>query len=248
MHTTAAAARIHIQPGFCWDAQNAYLFDIDGTLLRDRGRTHMTSFLPSIQQASGFELSLEGVPVQGSTDTAIIREAFRRAAVPEEVVNQHFEAILEALRQMVAARRSSFDVPLMPGVVETLRHLADKGALLGVATGNLEEIGWIKLEEAGIRDWFRFGGFSDKFPVRSELIGAAASKARAIAGPEASVCIVGDTPRDIEAAHANGLPVVAIATHQFSFDELLEHSPEVCATSLADLLAWTAANPMQVQP
>ena len=51
------------------------------------------------------------------------------------------------------------------------------------------------------------------------------------------VCVVGDTPRDIEAARANNLPVIAVATGHFSFDALLEHRPEVCATSLADLLA-----------
>ena len=51
--------------------------------------------------------------------------------------------------------------------------------------------------------------------------------------------MVGDTPRDIEAARANFLPVIAVATGHFSFDELLECQPEVCATSLADLLAAT---------
>ena len=53
--------------------------------------------------------------------------------------------------------------------------------------------------------------------------------------------MVGDTPRDIEAAHANSLPVIAVATGNFSFDALIEHRPEVCASSLADLLAVTQA-------
>jgi phosphoglycolate phosphatase-like HAD superfamily hydrolase len=125
----------------------------------------------------------------------------------------------------------------MPGVQETLRHLSNRGALLGVATGNLEMIGWIKVEEAGLRQWFRFGGFSDHFPIRAELIGQAAGKAWELAGRGASICVVGDTPRDIEAARANFLSVIAVATGRYSFDELLQHQPEVCATSLADLLA-----------
>ena len=49
--------------------------------------------------------------------------------------------------------------------------------------------------------------------------------------------MVGDTPRDIEAARANFLSVIAVATGNYSFDELLQYQPEVCATSLADLLA-----------
>ncbi len=64
--------------------------------------------------------------------------------------------------------------------------MPNRGALLGVATGNLEMIGWIKIEAAGLREWFRFGGFSDHFPVRSELVGHAARKARALAGEEAT--------------------------------------------------------------
>jgi phosphoglycolate phosphatase-like HAD superfamily hydrolase len=129
------------------------------------------------------------------------------------------------------------DLVRMPGIEETLNHLAHRGALLGVATGNLEMIGWIKIEQAGLREWFRFGGFSDHFPIRSELIGQAANKARDLAGKGASICVVGDTPRDIEAARANFLSVIAVATGRYSFDELLKYQPEVCASSLADLMA-----------
>ena len=131
----------------------------------------------------------------------------------------------------------------MPGVEAVLTHLSRRGALLGVATGNLEAIGWIKIEEAGLREWFRFGGFSDNFPIRAELVADAARKAREMSGAGAHVCVVGDTPRDVEAAHANELPVIAVATGRFSFEELLEGRPEVCASSLADLLAQTQVAP-----
>ena len=236
-------ARVAIEPGFAWDAQDAYLFDIDGTLLRDTGRIHMDSFVPSIRRVTGFEVTLEGIPVHGSTDTAILGEACRQAGIPAEILEPQLGAILEAMRQAVAEQRSEMKLLLMPGVEDALRHLTRKGALLGVATGNLETIGWIKIEEAGLREWFRFGGFSDRFPVRAELIAQAARKGRELAGAEARVCVVGDTPRDIEAARANFLSVIAVATGKFSFDELLRHQPEVCATSLADLLAHTRTLP-----
>jgi phosphoglycolate phosphatase-like HAD superfamily hydrolase len=234
-------ARVAIEPGFSWDGQDAYLFDIDGTLLRDTGRIHMNSFVPSIQRVTGFEVTLEGVPVHGNTDTAILREVFRRAGIPAEVIEPQLNAIFEAMSQTVAGQRSVMKLMLMPGVEDMLRHLTGKEALLGVATGNLEAIGWIKMEVAGLRPWFRFGGFSDHFPIRAELIGQAARKARDIAGAEARVCVVGDTPRDIEAAHANSLPVIAVATGNYSVDELLAYKPEACASSLADLLTLTRA-------
>jgi len=206
-HTTNEA-RIAIEPGFSWDTQDAYLFDIDGTLLRSRDRVHVDSFASSVHRVTGFEITLAGILLHGSTDTAILREACNQAGVPSEILEARIEAILEAMRHAVAERRHELDVVRMPGVEKTLRQ------------------------------WFRFGGFSDHFPIRAELIGQAADKARELAGKGASICVVGDTPRDIEAARANFLSVIAVATGRYSFDELMEHQPEVCATSLADLLAY----------
>jgi phosphoglycolate phosphatase len=232
-------ARTRVKAGFSWDKQDAYLFDIDGTLLRSRDRVHFESLGISVREVTGFEVSLDGISLAGNTDTGILREACERAGIPAEVMEQQVGAILRGMCDSVAGRRHELQPILMPGVEETLRYLADRGATLGVASGNLEMIGWIKIERAGIREWFRFGGFSDQFLVRSQLIENAARKARELAGAEATVCVVGDTPRDIEAAHANGLPVIAVATGHFSFDELVEHHPEACATTLTDLLGST---------
>ena len=237
--TSAQAPRVAIAPDFEWDGQDAYLFDIDGTLLRSRDRIHFDSFAASVERVTGFEITLAGVQVHGGTDTAILREACRQSGISAEDFEQSMEAILDAMRIDVAEKRHAMDLVRMPGVEETLSHLARKGALLGVATGNLEMIGWIKIEEVGLREWFRFGGFSDHLPVRSELIEQAANKARELAGSKTRICVVGDTPRDIEAARANSLPVIAVATGNFNFDELLALRPEVCASSLADLLALT---------
>jgi phosphoglycolate phosphatase-like HAD superfamily hydrolase len=241
--STTKDARVHIEPEFEWDGQDAYLFDVDGTLLRSRDRVHVDSFVSSVQRVTGFEITLAGILLHGSTDTAILREACRQAGVPAEVLEARTEAILEAMRHTVTERRHELDLVRMPGVEATLSHLARRGALLGVATGNLEMIGWIKIEQAGLREWFRFGGFSDHFPVRPELVAQAASKAREMAGMGAQICVVGDTPRDIEAARANFLSVIAVATGRYSFDELLKYQPEVCATSLADLMTFSQAGP-----
>ncbi len=232
-------ARVAIEPGFAWDAQDAYLFDIDGTLLRSRDRIHVDSIVSSVQRVTGFEITLSGILLYGNTDTAILREACHQAGVPAEVLEQRTEAILEAMRNAVAERRHELDLVRMPGVEQVLDYLARKGALLGVASGNLETIGWIKVEQAGLREWFRFGGFSDSFSVRSELIGHAGVMARELASSGAHICVVGDTPRDIEAARANFMSVIAVATGRYSFDELLALRPEVCASTLADLLALT---------
>lgn len=240
-------ARIAIKPDFDWDGQDAYLFDIDGTLMRSRDRVHVDSVAWSVHRVTGFEITLAGIHLQGNTDTAILREACRQAGIPADVLEEQYEAILETMRNCVADRRHELDLYLMPGVEAVLRHLAGKGKLLGIASGNLEAIGWIKLERAGLREWFRFGGFSDHLPVRAELVAQAARKACELAGAkrrhEAKVCVVGDTPRDIEAARANSISVIAVSTGRCSFEELLEYEPDACVSSLAGLLAASQSEP-----
>jgi phosphoglycolate phosphatase-like HAD superfamily hydrolase len=140
------------------------------------------------------------------------------------------------MRARVLDQRQTMSVTVMPGVLSMLAYLKGRGKVLGVATGNLEQIGWLKIEIAGLRDWFSFGGFSDRHAVRSDMIANALEGARKLAGAQAKVCVVGDTPSDITAAKANDLPTIAVATGVFSYQTLLEHQPEVCVSTLQALL------------
>jgi phosphoglycolate phosphatase len=241
-------ARVYVEEGFRWDEQRAYLFDIDGTLMRHRDRVHVDAFFESVRGVMGRDLVLDGVTLAGNTDPGILRDAFRLAAVEDSVWRPHRDELLKTMCVRVAERRAEMVWSIMPGVKEMLEHLKSKGALLGVATGNLEKIGWIKIENAGLREWFRFGGFCDRFDARADMIAHAAEQARAIlqeteaaASKKATVCVVGDTPFDIEAARANGLATIAVATGRYSFDMLMEHKPEACTTTLAALMAGGAA-------
>ena len=241
--STTPDARVYVEEGFTWDQQRAYLFDIDGTLLRHRDRVHVDAFFKGVRDVMGQELVLDGVVLSGNTDPGILRDAFALASVDDSVWRPHREGVLQAMREHVAERRAEMLWSIMPGVEAMLEHLQSKGALLGVATGNLEAIGWIKIENAGLRKWFQFGGFCDRFEARADMIAHAAAQARALlassdgaSAADATMCVIGDTPRDIEAARANGLPTIAVATGRYSFDQLMEHRPAACATTLEALL------------
>lgn len=228
--------RVFVREGFAWNAQAAYLFDIDGTLLRSRDRIHYESFSHAVEQVLGRPLELAGVVLHGNTDPAILREAFERAGVADAVWRGREQEIGARMSEYVLRRRAEMDLRVMPGVEAMLGYLRGRGAVLAVATGNLREIGWLKVEVAGLREWFDFGGFSDGFERRAEMIAHALRLARQVAGQDASVCVVGDTPFDVSAARANGLPVIVVATGNYSFDRLMEDEPEACATTLQALL------------
>ena len=88
--------------------------------------------------------------------------------------------------------------------------------------------------------YFQFGGYSDDFEHRSDVFRAALGKARGLAGEDATVCVVGDTPSDVQAAQANGLDVIAVATGIYSLKQLAAENPTRCISSFADLLATGA--------
>ncbi|MGH9586118.1 MAG: HAD family hydrolase [Acidobacteriaceae bacterium] len=239
MTSTSVQPSVFQRPGFRWDAHQAYLFDIDGTLLRCRDRIHVDAFLSSARAVMGCDFSLEGVVLSGNTDPGILRDAFRIANLEEALWQPHLENILQQMREDVAARRGDFKIDKMPGVDRVLSYLHAKGAALGLATGNLESIGWLKVEHLNLRPWFTFGGFSDRFHLRADMIAEAVRQARVLAGPQAAVCVVGDTPADIAAARANAIPAIAVATGNYTFEQLMDHQPDACASNFLTLLEAT---------
>jgi len=46
--------------------------------------------------------------------------------------------------------------------------------------------------------------------------------------------VIGDTPRDVDAAHAIGAECVAVATGTFTAEQLRPHAPAVVCSSLLD--------------
>ena len=208
-------------------------------MLHAHGGVHTGAFSLSVQAVMGHPLPIDSVPVHGSTDTGILRDAFRLAEIPDDVWQPRLEEILDLLRQMVLKQRERMSVTVMPGVLSMLTYLKSRGKRLGVATGNLEQIGWLKIEMAGLRDWFTFGGFSDRHAVRSEMI------AQALAAGEvcrdACQCMRGGRHApDIAAATANSLPTIAVATGVYSYQALLQHQPAVCTTTLEALMRTVA--------
>ena len=106
-----------------------------------------------------------------------------------------------------------------------------------MVTGNLERIGWSKLDRAGIRKYFSFGSFSDAREMREDIFRHGASTRASFADRQTTVCFVGDTPADIHAAAAIGLPVIAVATGIYSREQLVEHGPPLCVGTVAELLS-----------
>ncbi len=219
-----------------WIEADAYVFDIDGTLLHAYGGAHYNSFHSALEKHFALTCKIDGVPLHGNTDTGILRAVLAREGVAADQFDLKREAVFADMCAEVEKNRDQVRSELCPGISQLLAALKRRGKLLGVATGNLERIGWIKVEAAGVRDHFTFGAFSDGHETRTEIFRDAIEQVRKRLGGSASVCFVGDTVHDVTAAKALNAPVIAVATGIFTCEQLSESGPEVCVQSCEELL------------
>ena len=218
-----------------WDSYDAYLFDIDGTLLHCRDTVHYFAFCNVLERVAGRPMTLDGVVAHGNTDIGILRDAFNLAGVQEDLWRPRLDELTRTMCEYVKQREGELCIDVPPNVRRTLDYLRNRGAVLGVATGNLRGIGELKLKRAGLLTCFQFASWSDGFESRADVFLAAAERARNIAGAGASVCVVGDTPADIVAARANGLDVIAVATGIYTANVLAAENPDLCVDCLDEL-------------
>jgi len=215
---------------------DAYLFDIDGTLLNSRDAVHYCAFHHAVRDVFGIELRLDGVPVHGNTDIGILRAALKRDGISDS----EFEAKLPLALQQMCAEATKNAHNMTPEVCPSVRNLLDSlrraGKLMGVASGNLATIGWLKLKAAGLDEFFAFGSFSDNAEFRADVFRNGVSEVRQRLREDASVCVVGDTPSDVKAAREAGLSVIAVATGIFPMEELSQLHPDACVSCCTELL------------
>lgn len=200
------------------------LFDIDGTLLLTRGQG-IRAMLRAGADVFGepFDPAVESA---GRLDPLIMADMVLAAGV-----DGHPEA-MEAFRRAYHAR---LDEVLTPGVTEALPGTQDlidaidaEDAVMGLVTGNLPETGLLKLDRAGfdstkftIRAWATDSPHEP--PARDHLPAVALDRYREAHARDADLertVIIGDTPHDVQCAHANGLRCLAVATGKFDVDEL----------------------------
>lgn len=221
-----------------------YLFDIDGTLLLSGG-AGSRAINRVFERRFDVTGAMDAVSAGGKTDDMIFQEC-ARAKLGRELVAADIASLLEEyLPELEQEMKSSPGFRLMPFVRECLDYLNDEAPPMGIATGNVERAAQLKLERASLEHHFHFGGYGSDSAKRSELVGAAVRRGIEVQGaavPHASFVVVGDTLRDIEAARACGVRVIAVATGSTSIDALCDAKPDAAFESLEELPDWHRSN------
>lgn len=143
-----------------------------------------------------------------------------------ERIDDRAYAVREACcREYAQLGSTDLSHTVLPGVRELLGWLSGRGDVrLGLVTGNFEPVARLKLARAGIGGHFPSGqgAFGSDAEDRAAL--PAIARRRAGRGgaphPRDRTIVIGDTPRDIACARADGLRCMAVATGPYEVAQL----------------------------
>jgi phosphoglycolate phosphatase-like HAD superfamily hydrolase len=212
----------------------AILFDLDGTLLTTGG-AGKRALGQALYEVLGLPDALAHLHLDGMTDRSIVRQAVD-AARPRPCAEAEIDAVLERyLEHLARALPTCVEYTVLPGVSALIERWNARGLALGLGTGNVERGARIKLERSGLNPHLRFGGFGCDAEDRAALLAVGLGRASQACGrtlAPGEVWVVGDTPKDIAAARAVGLRVLAVATGRYSEAELAAHGPDAVVATL----------------
>lgn len=208
------------------------LFDIDGTLVFKQ-TVHQDAFLYAFHVVYGIpEGKHHWTPHHGSTDLLIIDMELQKLGVPQAEINAKVTRCTEEMIKYEKEHIQEDQGYVLPHVHEFLGELTKHGFLLGLVTGNLEGIAYIKMDHFGLGDFFRdhIGGFGNEHRDRTELIKIAIQKAGMKNGFKfdgKNVVYFGDTPLDTKASRRAGVPNGIVLTGIFTRPDFAEEKPDL---------------------
>lgn len=221
------------------------LFDIDGTLLGGAAEAHRDAMLEALAAVHAIQPApIRSISPAGRTDPEIARAILVGAGVSAERIDDRADDVREqccrAYARLCPTDLSQF---VLPGVPELLAWLSEREeATVGLVTGNYEAVARLKLARAGIGRHFApgVGGFGSDAEDRLSLPAIARRRAGSVRRPHPRehTLVIGDTPRDIACAQADGVRCVAIASGPYPADELGAADEVVAdAAALREVLA-----------
>jgi phosphoglycolate phosphatase len=116
--------------------------------------------------------------------------------------------------------------------------------VVGLLTGNIEPGARVKLAPTQLWEVFRVGAFGSDDMDRRRLPAIACERARRVTGRRFAfdeVTIIGDTPLDVDCAHACGAIAVAVATGFHLAEDLKACAPDLFFVDFSDVEAVVAA-------
>jgi phosphoglycolate phosphatase-like HAD superfamily hydrolase len=225
--------------------QRLILWDVDHTLIT-AGDFHTQLYRHAFQQMTGRPPD-KLINMSGRTDLESITTTLRLNQLdptPERLhafasalvnaIDANRELLARIGRQAAGARAAVNAIAADPATVQT------------VVTGNLKPLAIAKLQALGMAAEldFEVGGYGWDSLDRGELVKAARNRASAKYATDFTrnnTVVIGDTPKDIAAAHTGGASVIAVATGKTNEHDLTDAGADRVLPDLTSLSALKRA-------
>jgi phosphoglycolate phosphatase len=211
------------------------LFDVDETLVHTGG-SGARSWKAAFQQLYGIPADIGTHTSAGETDPEVAKATFKGVLNREPSDDELDRLYAHYLLHLADDIGTSEGYKVLPGAEQTLLNLGKAGVMLGLVSGAMEGAARTKLIPANLNRFFMFGAYGSDSPDRAELTAIAIEKAARLHADlsPSQVFVVGDTPRDVEAAQAAGAKSVGVASGHYSVEELSAANPDHVLASLEE--------------
>jgi phosphoglycolate phosphatase-like HAD superfamily hydrolase len=204
--------------------------------MRGAGSHHKEALLEGVRRVTGRHASFAEIDTAGKLDMDLIAALLECIGTPAST-----ELLQMIARESQLAYVANCSHDLRPficrGARELIEELACRNTAMALVTGNLSAIGWRKMELAGLKNFFHAGAFSEDASTRAQIAQLATLRARQqqYAAADCRIALIGDHRNDIDAAKANGILSIAVASGPMPAAELRSFAPDILVESLADL-------------
>lgn len=154
---------------------------------------------------------------------------------------QHYDTLKSIYIEQLSSELQPGHVTVFDGVLESIAYCLDNDIPIALLTGNFRETAFVKLNRAGLDQYFSHGSFGCDDTDRNRLAERAVGLAETWYGQKvhpSRLVVIGDTPRDIGCARHAGLHAVAVSTGHYKRDELARHQPDLLLDGLHQPEKW----------
>lgn len=190
---------------------NLYLFDIDGTLTNNNA-FHRKTYQQEVKKLTGVTIPEEKIEAKfGMGEEEMFNVLFKEYRVDTSIIPK----VIEGWDKKIFEHLKKEKLHCLPGVLPFLNRLKERGQVMGIITGNPQNVGEATIKSLGIASFFSVFGYADK-----EDRGIIVKRVIKQAPPHDRAIVIGDSPSDIKAGKAAGALTVGVATGFYSRDQL----------------------------
>ncbi|MBC7294507.1 MAG: HAD-IA family hydrolase [Thermoleophilia bacterium] len=200
------------------------VFDLDGTIV-DSVELIVASFEHAVREVLGREISRE----------RLLAHVGRPLREQMELLSpEHADELVASYREF-NHREHDRMLTLYDGTKELLERLRQAQVKLGLVTSKSRYTTQMAFDLTGIEKYFDWTVCADESPRNKPSPDPILFCLAQLAVPKEEAAYVGDSPADIQAAHAAGVQAIAVTWGVFAEEQLRAEKPSVLVHTISEL-------------